>query len=365
MEKGKKRNLIFAIAFVVLLISLTVIILIFCKDHGYILKNNNLKENNLPQEIPKEENKEVNADTEEPLQQPNNENSENEEEKETEPDTNNESLTEDKENKNNNESSKTNSSASKKENNSSSTTKKETTTNKETTEKKETEKVEESKSNDAKETCEERMASGWEPYFLPNFDHYDIGHQEVIKTSYKYGTKIERVKTTDYAIFKDIGQCVYHQSEADVLDYATFKATTNDFKKEASQLVKDNAKEYNDVLTIVNGYRAEKNVAALTLDSNLSLAATIRALEMGWSGKFSHTRPDGRSDFTILKELNLEAGVEAINIAMGDTTAKGVCSSWKNSPMHYSNMVHSSVKKIGVGHAVVNNRNYWVQIFTS
>ena len=55
-----------------------------------------------------------------------------------------------------------------------------------------------------------------------------------------------------------------------------------------------------EVLNLVNKEREKAGVGHLTLDTNLSSAATIRGNEILKS--FSHTRPDGRSFYTVLSD---------------------------------------------------------------
>lgn len=119
-----------------------------------------------------------------------------------------------------------------------------------------------------------------------------------------------------------------------------------------------------NILNYTNQYRSEVNVNSLTLDNNLSLAANIRALEIAWSGKFSHYRPDSTYFYTVLNETGdtfLGAGE---NIASGHKSAQIVSEAWKNSEGHYKNMVNEKFNKLGVGMVEVEGTKYWVQLFS-
>ncbi len=86
---------------------------------------------------------------------------------------------------------------------------------------------------------------------------------------------------------------------------------------------------------------------------------------MAYASKFSHTRPNGNSCFSILGELGISYGGAGENIAAGYGSAASVVNGWKNSSGHYANMVNAGFNKIGVGYVSFNGQKYWVQMFTS
>lgn len=122
--------------------------------------------------------------------------------------------------------------------------------------------------------------------------------------------------------------------------------------------------EVESVLSYVNQYRSEAGVGALALDEDLCLAAAMRAQEMADANVLSHTRPDGSSCFTVLKQFSVPYMATGENIANGYTDAGSVCNAWYHSEGHYRNMVSGSFGRIGVGLAVSKNGMlYWVQLF--
>ena len=181
--------------------------------------------------------------------------------------------------------------------------------------------------------------------------------------TYRYGTTIINTTTITYDVYSDGSKKEVNRSTNVSYDYSTFNGKTSDLKSEASSLVSSSSDKLNQVVNYTNQYRSEAGVSALKYDSSLSLAATIRALEMGWANKFSHTRPDGRSCFTVLNDLGISYYTSGENIAWGYGSAKTVSEGWKKSSGHYANMVNSSFTKIGVGYASVNGNSYWVQLF--
>lgn len=117
-----------------------------------------------------------------------------------------------------------------------------------------------------------------------------------------------------------------------------------------------------EVITLVNAERAKYNLAPLTTEKNLSAAALTRAKEIVKS--FSHTRPDGTSFSTVLKEHGVSYRISGENIAWGQRTPQEVVSGWMNSPGHRANILNERFTSIGVGYHMENGRTYWTQLFT-
>ena len=126
----------------------------------------------------------------------------------------------------------------------------------------------------------------------------------------------------------------------------------------------DVAKQYaQNVLELVNKERSAQGLSPLTLDDSLCQAAQIRAGEI--TSKFSHTRPDGTTCFTVLKELGISYRTVGENIAAGQSSPQSVMESWMNSPGHRENILTGSFTKLGVGYVKAEDgyRYYWVQMF--
>lgn len=115
------------------------------------------------------------------------------------------------------------------------------------------------------------------------------------------------------------------------------------------------------VLHLVNIERAKIGVAPLRLSKELMDACAIRAREIVQS--FSHTRPNGQSFNTLIREGIYTAGE---NIAAGSSTPEAVVQQWMNSPGHRANILNSDYTELGVGYTYAENStytHYWVQIF--
>ena len=117
-----------------------------------------------------------------------------------------------------------------------------------------------------------------------------------------------------------------------------------------------------EVIRIVNEERAKQGLQPLKKNNDLCKVAGIRATET--TSLFSHTRPNGESCFTILKEYNISYMTVGENIAAGQQTPTEVMNAWMNSQGHRENIMNSSFGQIGVG--VVKGGSYgiyWVQMF--
>lgn len=116
------------------------------------------------------------------------------------------------------------------------------------------------------------------------------------------------------------------------------------------------------VLDRMNDLRARNGAGSLVLDDALTRAADFRAREI--VEYFSHTRPDGRDCFSVLKEFNIRYNTCAENIAYGTgVDGEEVFDMWDNSPGHHRNMVGRKFTRVGIGFYSDGENNYWVQLF--
>ena len=99
------------------------------------------------------------------------------------------------------------------------------------------------------------------------------------------------------------------------------------------------------------------------MKTDITAAANVRAKEI--KQKFSHTRPDGSSFSSVLREQGVSFRGSGENIAWGQKSPEQVMNAWMNSDGHRANILNKNFKNIGVGHYVdANGVNYWVQLFT-
>ena len=171
---------------------------------------------------------------------------------------------------------------------------KNTTAKKNTEVKQETSKVETKQEESVKETTTKTVVS------TENI-------KEESSEPYKYGVVLKEVKTYTVTTYSDGTTDKKLINTKKSYDSSGYNATTNDLKSEATSLAGSNKSIYNKVLENVNTYRSEVGANNIVLDDKLSIAATIRAMEMAYSGVFdaSHNRPNGSSCFTVLKETGI------------------------------------------------------------
>ena len=117
------------------------------------------------------------------------------------------------------------------------------------------------------------------------------------------------------------------------------------------------------IVELVNEERAKAGLKPLTLDENVTAAAQVRAIESEKS--FSHTRPNGTSFATALKEAGVSYRGAGENIAWGQKTPERVMEGWMSSDGHRANILNAKYTTIGVGYYQnAAGVNYWSQLFT-
>ncbi len=197
---------------------------------------------------------------------------------------------------------------------------------------------------------------------------FDYTEENGQTADYKYGTKVTEVYQYFILKYSDNTEEKVPAGVSYKLDSSNYNGTTNSLLKEATEVVDSNINTQNEMLKYVNEYRAEVGVEPLVVDRNLSIAATVRAMEIAYGNKFSHTRPDGRECYSIYDELGIHASAEAENLTAGSASAKSAAQNWRNSNTHYTNMIYSGFTKIGIGYFKENASQYtyyWVQLFSN
>ena len=119
-----------------------------------------------------------------------------------------------------------------------------------------------------------------------------------------------------------------------------------------------------EVFQLVNAERKKQGLSALRYCSEVQKAADIRAKEIVKT--FAHTRPDGRSCFTVFDDLNLTGYWGwGENIAYGYPSSKAVMNGWMNSDGHRANILKTDFTGIAVGVYANSGTYYWVQLFVT
>lgn len=118
-----------------------------------------------------------------------------------------------------------------------------------------------------------------------------------------------------------------------------------------------------EVVRLVNAERAKEGLSPLALDNELSKAAKVRAEEQ--IELFGHTRPDGRSCFSVLGDYEINYRKAGENAAAGYYKPEDAVKAWMSSDGHRANILKSNYDKIGIGFVYSDDSYgvYWVQLF--
>ena len=201
----------------------------------------------------------------------------------------------------------------------------------------------------------------------PKCTEQDKTEKEITSSKSIYGTQENTYVNVTYHYDTNCNKTEKSRSaEKFEVVYSTFNGTTAQMKSEAASLYNSQSGIRSTILNNTNAYRAEVGAGNLSIDYNLSVMATIRAMEMAYSNKFSHTRPSGKQWHTIWDEYGIGKGqVIGENLGKGYTSPDGVSKGWRNSPTHYENLINARFTKIGIGKYTYQGVTYWAQEFSS
>lgn len=171
----------------------------------------------------------------------------------------------------------------------------------------------------------------------------------VEKVQLKYGVIEHKYKTVYYQMVDGERVDVGYEYTGGHFNRNGFSATYEELLPAARQNREKYRDYINENLEIINGYRAEKGIAPLKLNEELTLMACARAEEIAWSGEHSHRRPDGSSCFTIFKEAGFETGTAGENLGYVFDKPEEVCQAWKDSRTHYKNLMNPDFTEVGIG----------------
>lgn len=119
----------------------------------------------------------------------------------------------------------------------------------------------------------------------------------------------------------------------------------------------------NDILQLVNQVRAEYGLSALTYNAALATAAQNHANFIAQNAIYSHIGING-STWQDRAEAAGYTGYAGENLVGGTnlTPQQGVIW-WRNSAIHFSNMLNPRWTEVGVGFAVGSGQNFYVTVF--
>jgi uncharacterized protein YkwD len=117
------------------------------------------------------------------------------------------------------------------------------------------------------------------------------------------------------------------------------------------------------VVTLVNGHRAQLGLVPLVISPTLTAAAEWKARDMAAYGYLDHDdpAPDSRTADERVIACGYPATEWGENIGMGYATAQAVVDAWLASPEHRANIERPEYRATGVGAA--GAPLYWAQSF--
>ena len=119
---------------------------------------------------------------------------------------------------------------------------------------------------------------------------------------------------------------------------------------------------YVELIRLTNELRASLGVAPLKMDETFCIAACKKATDYHLNNFYdgeNHAMIDGRIWKSIFTDFGISSTARAENLARGQKTAQQMFYDWKNSPIHYENMVNPVYTRVGVGSCGYT----WFQLF--
>lgn len=111
----------------------------------------------------------------------------------------------------------------------------------------------------------------------------------------------------------------------------------------------------NGLLLETNKERQNHGLGELSLNSQLSQAATSKAQDMAERNYWSHVTPDGAQPWVFIKDAGYSYASAGENLAYGFEGSDSTVAGWMGSTPHRINMLNSGYKDVGFGMANVED----------
>jgi len=111
----------------------------------------------------------------------------------------------------------------------------------------------------------------------------------------------------------------------------------------------------------INQMRRDGGLGALRDNAALQTAASGHACDMAKRNFFAHEGPGGPAFGSRIKRTGYRFKRASENIAKTSAAAvSSVATVWRDSSLHWANIMDSNVRDLGIGIAQGNGRTYWV-----
>ncbi|MBI2028307.1 MAG: hypothetical protein HYT07_01735 [Candidatus Levybacteria bacterium] len=98
---------------------------------------------------------------------------------------------------------------------------------------------------------------------------------------------------------------------------------------------------------LTNTKRQENGIHSLSLNAQLSEAASKKADDMFQYGYWAHNSPEGKTPWVFIKGAGYNYVYAGENLARGFTSTEDVINAWMESPTHKANMLSSNYQDVG------------------
>ena len=138
--------------------------------------------------------------------------------------------------------------------------------------------------------------------------------------------------------------------------------TVNKPEEESEVEIPEDATMGEAIFLLTNEERLKEELPTLSYNYDLQDAADLRAKEC--AELFSHTRPDGSSCHTVVKDFDYKVtGENLIKADKPIATAESLVEAWMNSQGHKENILMKEYTSIAIGVYETESMVYAVQIF--
>jgi uncharacterized protein YkwD len=114
----------------------------------------------------------------------------------------------------------------------------------------------------------------------------------------------------------------------------------------------------NEALRLINEFRAQKKLAPLSIDPQVTAAAEALAKDMAKHDRMSHTGPDGQDVGKRLTAAGYPFRIAAENVAVGQASVEETVEGWKKSGPNSRNILLAGAKHIGIAYEYKPDTKY-------